>query len=216
MSAKTFSPQFKMIDFQGPLARHFPDREDLFQQLVGAVMRECFAQRASITSTKGRDGGIDGFINSGCDSGELFFGLPFPIIIECKDHDDSLSTAMRNVETGWLKVKDKLSRHAESGWEGDYQPWRRTKGYLYCISAVLHQQTRDLLKQSIWEFFRSLPSGQKPSIENVQILDWSDLSTLFNKYPRLADAWLGTNLNGVLSHNAYEESLSGFRLYLKE
>jgi regulator of RNase E activity RraB len=216
MSARTFGPQFRPQDFKGPLARHYSDRKDLFQQLGGAALSEMFPQRVSITSTKGGDGGIDVFVEAGADSAELFFGLRLPIIMECKDHDDSLGTVAHNVEVGWANVREKLARRAEAGWKGTYQPWRRAKGYLYCVSAVLHQQARDTLTESIREFFDSLPAEQKPSIEDVHVLDWSDLAPLLNSHARLADSWLGTELEGIIGHDAYDEGLSGFRLYLKE
>ena len=216
MSARTFGPQFRLQDFKGPLARHYADPEDLFQQLVGAVLLELFPQRVSVTSTKGRDGAVDIFVEAGAEAAELFFGLRFPIIAECKYHDDSLGTLTRNVDLGWSRVRDKLARQARAGWEGTYQPWRRAKGYLYCVSAVLHQQARDKLTQSIREFFDSLPPEQRPSVENIHVLTWSDVAPLLNSHTRLADAWLGTELEGIVGHEAYKEGLSGFRLYLKE
>ncbi len=216
MSAKTFNLKFRPQDFKGPLARHIADREDLFQQVVGDLFRELFPERVSVTATKGRDGAIDGFIEEFCDSEESFFGLRAPIIVECKDHDDSLGTVTRNVEAGWQKVKEKLARQAEKGWEGTYEPWRRANGYLYCGSAVLHQQSRDSLTRSIAEFFSSLPPGQKPGIQNVHVLDWGELAALLNRHTRLADVWLGIDLSGIVGQKAYEAGLSGFRLYLKE
>jgi hypothetical protein len=217
MSAKTFGPHFRPQDFTGPLARHYPEREDLFQQLVGALLRELYSQRAAITATKGRDGGIDGFVEAAEDPQGVFCDLRFLIIVECKDHEDSLGAVTRNVEAGWSRVREKLARQAEVGWKGTYQPWRRAKGYLYCISAVLNQHARDELKESIREFFyRSLPPEQRPPVEAVYVLDWSDLAPLLNRHARLADAWLGTDLEGVVGHNDYEQGLSGFRLYLKE
>jgi hypothetical protein len=216
LASKTFGPQFRPQDFKGPIARHYPDRDDLFQQLVGSALRELFLGRVSITSTKGRDGGIDVFVEASADSAELFYDLRFPIIVECKDHDDSLGAVTRNVEAGWSKVQEKLTRHAQAGWSGTYQPWRRTKGYLYCISAALHQQARDKLTQSIGDFFSSLPPDQRPPVEKVHVLDWSDLALFFNHHARLADAWLGTDLEGIVGYEAYAAGLSGFRLYLKE
>ena len=216
MSARTFNRQFRPQDFKGPLASHYPDREDLFQQVGGDLLRELFRERVCVAPTKGRDGAIDTFIEEAYDSDDLFYGLRFPIIVECKDHDDTLGTTTRNVEAGWQKVQEKLERHAEKGWEGAYQPWGRAKGYLYCVSAVLHQQARDKLTQSIADFFSSLPPKHKPAIRNVHVLDWGDLAALLNHHPRLADAWLGIDLSGIVGHEAYKAGLSGFRLYLKE
>ncbi len=217
MGAKTFGPQFRPPDFQGPLAKHYPERRDLYQQLVGAFFRERFPHRVSVSSTKGIDGGIDVFIQAGHDAGESFFDLPFPIIVECKEHDDSLDKVTDNVKAGWSRVQENLTRQAESGWKGTYQSWRGAKGYLYCISAVLpHQQARKDLTQSIRDFFASLPPEQKPAIEKIHVLDWSDLVPLLNDHTRLADSWLGTELEGILGYATYEARLTGFRLYLKE
>jgi hypothetical protein len=147
----------------------------------------------------------------------VFYGLRFPIIVECKDHDDSLGAVPPNVDAGWSRVREKLARQAEVGWEGTYKPWGRAKGYLYCISAILNQHACDKSRESIREFFyRSLPPEQRPPVEDVCVLDWSDLAPLLNRHARLADAWLGTDLEGVVGHYDYDQSLSGFRLYLKE
>jgi hypothetical protein len=153
----------------------------------------------------------------GQDPVETFMGLPFPLIVECKDHDDNLGNVVRNVEAGWTRVQEKLSRQATEGWIGTYQPWKRARGYLYCISAVLpHQQAREELGASISGFFSALSASQKPSIEQSRVLDWSDLHPLFNELPRLCDAWLGVGLEGLVGHNDYEAGLTGFREYLRQ
>jgi hypothetical protein len=189
----------------------------LFQQLVGDLLRERFREQAEVSPTKGVDGGIDIFLETGPGSAQEFCNLPLPIIVECKDHDDALGAVSKNIDQGWSKLQEKLARQAESGWAGTYQPWRRAHGYLYCISAVFpNKEARVQLTQSIQDFFASLPPAQKPPIEAIHVLDWSDLASRLNHHARLADAWLGTALEGIVGHETYAARLSGFRLYLKE
>jgi hypothetical protein len=42
-----------------------------------------------------------------------------------------------NVGAGWSRVAEKLTRQAGLGWPGAFQPWRRARSYVYCVSAAL-------------------------------------------------------------------------------
>jgi hypothetical protein len=128
MSIKTFKPNFRPFDFHGPLAQHCVEREDLFQQLVGSLLRERFGPRVHVSPTKGQDGSIDIFVDAGDDTKGTFLGLSFPLIVECKDHDDTLVHVTNNVQTGWKKVAKKLIDQATKGWAGTFQPWKTAKG----------------------------------------------------------------------------------------
>jgi hypothetical protein len=113
-------------------------------------------------------------------------------------------------------VAKNLTRQAGLGWPGAFQPWRRTRSYVYCVSAVLaNQQERDKLQSAIRTCFEALPADQRPPIEAIRILDWGDLRHWLDTLPRVADGWLGTSLPLVLSHGEYCASLTGFRRYLR-
>jgi hypothetical protein len=194
---------------------HRDNRADAFQQLVGDGLREGWGLRVSVAPTKGRDGAIDAFVEEG-DGSAALADLTAPQIIECKDHDDQLPGVQANVRDGWSRVANKLTRQAGLGWPGAFQPWRRARSYVYCVSAVLaNQQERDKLQSAIRTCFEALTADQRPPIEAIRILDWGDLRHWLDKLPRVADGWLGTNLPLVLSHGEYCASLTGFRRYLR-
>ena len=217
MSIKTFKPHFHPDDFNGPHAQHCIAREDLFQQLVGSLLREQFGPRVHVSPTKGQDGSIDIFVDAGDDINETFLGLPFPLIVECKDHDDTLGNVKNNAQAGWKKVQEKLIKKASKDWQGTFRPWKQARGYLYCISAVLpHPQARIEIGKAVADFFSNLPVIQKPSIEKTYLLDWSNLHPILNEQPRLIDSWLGIGNDGIIGHEAYVAGLTGFREYLKE
>jgi hypothetical protein len=171
--------------------------------------------RVSVAPTKGRDGAIDAFVEEG-DGSAALADLTAPQIIECKYHDDQLPGVQANVRAGWSRVAEKLTRQAGLGWPGAFQPWRRTRSYVYCVSAVLaNQQERDKLQNAISTCFEALPADQRPPIEAIRILDWGDLRHWLDTLPRVADGWLGTSLPLVPSHGEYCASLTGFRRYLQ-
>jgi hypothetical protein len=143
-----------------------------------------------------------------------FHGLPAPTIIECKDHDDTLPNFIKNVSSGWAKVKEKLKGEAENGWSGLFAPWKNACGYAYCVSAVLHQSARESLTKEIQQFFASLTVDQRPPIQAVRILDWTDLRAWLSTMARVSDAWLGTGSPAILTYSEYQTSLKGFREYL--
>jgi hypothetical protein len=168
-----------------------------------------------VAPTKGRDGAIDAFVEEG-DGSAALADLTAPQIIECKDHDDHLPGVQANVRAGWSRVAENLTRQAGLGWPGAFQPWRRVRSYVYCVSAVLaNQQERDKLQSAISTCFEALPADQRPPIEAIRILDWGDLRHWLDTLPRVADGWLGTSLPLVLSHGEYCASLTGFRRYLR-
>jgi hypothetical protein len=211
-----FPPRFDPLSWRGPRAvAHRDNRADAFQQLVGDGLREGWGLRVSVAPTKGRDGAIDAFVEEG-DGSTALADLTAPQIIECKYHDDHLPGVQANVGAGWSRVAEKLTRQAGLGWPGAFQPWRRARSYVYCVSAVLaSQQVRDKLQSAISTCFEALPADQRPPIEAIRILDWGDLRHWLDTLPRVADGWLGTSLPLVLSHGEYCASLTGFRRYLR-
>ena len=211
-----FPPRFEPLSWRGPRAKaHRDDRADAFQQLVGDGLREGWGLRVSVAPTKGRDGAIDAFVEEG-DGSAALADLTAPQIIECKDHDDHLPGVQANVGAGWSRVAEKLTRQAGLGWPGAFQPWRRARSYVYCVSAVLaNQQERDKLQSAISTCFEALPADQRPPIEAIRILDWGDLRHWLDTLPRVADGWLGTSMPLVLSHCEYCANLTGFRRYLR-
>lgn len=204
------------IEFNGLLGRQYPERHDRFQQLVGCYFQELYRLRAHVAPTLARDGSIDVFVEPPEDGAASWDGVPFPFVVECKDHDDESANLAANIEQGWSAVKEKLRKQADAGWLGHYAPWLRTKGYVYCVSPNLNQAQRDKLLSSIRVFFDSLPSEKKPPIETVKVLCWSDVAALLNRHPRLADAWLGVRFPSIVGHEEYLDGLMHFRGYLKE
>ncbi len=211
-----FPPRFDPLSWRGPRAvAHRDNRADAFQQLVGDGLREGWGLRVSVAPTKGRDGAIDAFVEEG-DGSAALADLTAPQIIECKYHDDHLPGVQANVGAGWSSVAEKLTRQAGLGWPGAFQPWRRARSYVYCVSVVLaSQQVRDKLQSAISTCFEALPADQRPPIEAIRILDWGDLRHWLDTLPRVADGRLGTSLPLVLSHGEYCASLTGFRRYLR-
>jgi hypothetical protein len=209
-----FPNRFALTSFTGPRGQTFSHREDAFQQLVGEGLQSLAGPYAHVAATKGRDGSIDAWLESNEDIHSPFREMPPPIIVECKDHDDTLTNFIKNVFGGWAKVKDKLKGEAGKGWIGLFSPWKNARSYAYCVSAVLHQSAREDLTKEIQQFFADLPEDQRPPIEKIRILDWADLRPWLSAIARVSDAWLGTGSSAILTHNEYLASLSGFREYL--
>src|SRR5215213_4937381 len=116
-------------------AHQFDDSRDAFQQLVGDALNKVLGSSAFISPTRGNDGSIDAYIDG--NTGELkypFENLELPIIIECKSHESSTNLST-NVENEWRKLRKKLNEQSEVGWDKLFEPWRRAKSYVYCISA---------------------------------------------------------------------------------
>lgn len=212
---RTFPERFDPYDWQGPRARAHRQREDAFQQLVGHAGQEIHGLRAHVAATAGRDGSIDIYIDDDPGGVQTFQGWPLPLILECKDHDESGRDLAKNIQAGWSTVRERLNRQAEAGWPGDYAPWRRARTYLYCVSSRLpNQAARDNLQKEILEFFDGLPMEKRPPFEAMAVLDWSDLRTWLDGLPRVADAWLGTEIPSIVGHEQFLEALAGFRRYL--
>lgn len=108
----------------------FPEPEDAFQQLVGDWALELDGT-AHVSPTKGRDGSIDACMGRDGGRSPLLQGAAFPLIVECKHHDDGLDGLPKNVLEGWRKVADKLRQQAAAGWPDKFAPWRQARGYLY-------------------------------------------------------------------------------------
>ncbi|MFN9621541.1 MAG: hypothetical protein ACK587_01675, partial [Cyanobacteriota bacterium] len=211
----TFPERFNPSSWQGPRAQQFVDRRDAFQQLMGDWLRELYGWRVSVSPTEGRDGCIDIWIEAN-DGQTCLADLPGPQVIECKDHDDQRTRYGENIQQGWKRVADKLSRQAANGWKGQFEPWLRACSYVYCISAVFtDQHQRENLQRDIQSFFDSLPQPQHPPLAAIHVLDWRDLRALLDRCPRVADQWLGTGLPLLPSHAEFKQSLTGFRRYLQ-
>jgi len=210
-----FPDRFDPNDWQGPRARGHPKREDAFQQLIGHAAQEIHGLRAHVLSTSGRDGSIDIYVDDDPRGGQAFQGWPFPVILECKDHDEGGRDLAKNIQTGWRTVREKLARQAEAGWPSAFAPWSKARTYLYCLSSRLPSQSaRDDLRNEILEFFWSIPEGNRPPLEVVAVLDWSDLRGWLDNLPRVADAWLGTAVPSIVGHEQFLKDLVGFRRYL--
>jgi hypothetical protein len=209
-----FPNKFDLASLSGCRATSFSKREDAFQQLVGEALQLAVGVRAHVASTKGRDGSIDVWVERIHGTSSPFTRLPGPIIVECKDHDDSLSNFISNVFSGWRKVEQKLKGEAKKGWSGLFAPWRRARSYAYVVSAVLHQAARDELTEVISKFFDEIPIEHRPPIETVRVLDWNDLRPWLSSMVRLSDSWLGTGSAAILTHGEYINSLKGFREFL--
>lgn len=213
-----FPLRFDPSAWQGPRAKQHPNRPDAFQQLVGDSLREEFDFRVFVSPTKGRDGAIDAFIDDKNGDAALA-NLPAPQIVECKDHDDTCDDLQKNINQGWDRVANKLKEQAELGWTGDFEPWRRVKSYVYCISSnVGKQASREKLQEKITHFFfNELQESLRPQLlEKILVLDWSDLQDKFNRFPRIADKWIGLQLPKIKTQAEYCESLTQFRSYLLE
>ncbi|WP_437996878.1 hypothetical protein WMF26_39015 [Sorangium sp. So ce185] len=206
---------FSNRTWTGPRSGEFQQREDAFQQLVGDLLQETLGPWVRVMPTKGRDGSIDAFIK---DNARLPFDpveLPGPIIVECKDNDDSRPRVRDNVVAGWKKVAQKLTQQAAEGWPGIYQPWSSARSYVYVTSAVLpHQQAHHELQNHIKQFFHQLCIEGRSDIQRVVVVDWNDLRAILAKCHRLADRWLGVGLTSLRSHAEQVATFADFRRYL--
>jgi len=214
---QAFSSHFALDKLRGPSAIEFENREDAFQQLLGDGLMAMTGSSAHSYPTKGQDGGIDSFLESGASLTECFKEISLPCIIECKDHDDTLPNISENILAGWQKVRGKLARRAAEGWCDLYQPWQSVRGYVYCVSAVIPtQELRKRLTRQIREFFASLPDEQRPPLETIHVLDWNDIRHWLDHYQSVRDSWLGTGTLNILSLSEYRAGLIGFRRFLEQ
>jgi hypothetical protein len=114
---------------------------------------------AHVASTAGRDGSIDAWVEANALASGQFDRFSFPLIVECKHHDELAQNPGRNIEQGWREVKRKLAAQATEGWLGLYAPWKQARAYLYCISSRLpNQQVRTELQQEIRDFLAVCPT----------------------------------------------------------
>lgn len=208
-----FQNRFTPKAYAGPRGLAFTKPEDSFQQVVGDALHFAFQGHAHVATTQGRDGSIDAWIDvpAAMHTQGQFKNWTFPLIVECKQHEEDLPTTQQNIERGWAKVESKLRNQANAGWPGLYASWRLAQGYLYCISANLPQQTRTLLEERIRAFFATLPGAQRPPIqsEQIRVWDWSDLHRWFNTCTPLCDQWLGIALSQWLDHTSQCARLAG-------
>ena len=209
----SFSPTFSPTELCGWRARQFAEREDCFQQLLGDAFREVHGLAVHVSPTRGRDGSIDIWVEQPLPECPLLGGVQGPVIIECKDHEQKPEwpSTWRNIQAGWRAVQSKLERQADGGFAGKFEPWRRARTYVYCISAVVpDQQSKDELTRVIGDFLETTA----PGIRKVIVLDWGSLSSWLNTLRRVADNWLGIGFLGIAGHQEYVASLTGFRRYL--
>ncbi|MBM7113363.1 hypothetical protein [Archangium primigenium] len=214
--ALPFPNSFRPETWKGPRSQQFPKREDAFQQLVGDVLREALPGGAFPVRTSGPDGSIDAFIAQDASLAPLFQHLPGPVIVECKDNDDTLPQVQKNVLGAWTKVKAKLAEQADKGWPDRFAPWREARGYLFLTSAVFPDtEARRQLERTLSAFFDTLRAEGKCQIEQVRVADWSDLRDALDRWPRVADRWLGVGLRKVVGHDEHKEVLAAdFRRFL--
>ena len=220
-SIRNFDNTFNPLQWKGFRALQFTKEEDSFQQLVGDAFKEQFHNRAFISSTLGRDGSIDAWVDSVAETNGRFADFAFPLIVECKHHDAASGNLRTNIAQGWTKVKEKLADKAANGWPGNYSPWQQAQGYIYCISARFSSaDEKNKLQESIRNFFADMPEHQRPPLqrEQIHVWDWNDLAHWLRESGRLADDWLGIGFDELEDHGAYRERIgrvgSGFHAYL--
>lgn len=212
-----FRVTFSSTAFEGPRAQEYSRPEDLFQQLVGDALREMAGPLAHVALTSGRDGGIDTWVENPGDPEHTIFGMPTPLIVECKYHDEAASDPTENTRQGCRRLITKLQKQAKKNWSGLYAPWNTARGYLYCVSNRINQTLREELTANIREFFQALPEDRRPPLAgSISVMDWGDLAGQLNRLSRITDAWLGVRLENILGHEEYVAGLKGFRVYLKE
>ena len=211
-----FPNNFQPASWAGPRARQFSKRDDIFQQLVGDALREGLPGQVITVRTAGQDGSIDGYLPGSAALLPLFPRLTGPVIVECKDNDDSLPKAAENISSAWSKVKTKLTAQAAAGWPGLYEPWKDAQSYLYITSALVPDVVkRQEIARSIETFFQHLRSQSQSKVQQVHLVDWSDVRDLLDRWPRLADAWLGVGLRKLRGHGEHVTALAtDFRRYL--
>ena len=210
-----FPKRFTLAALQGPRAEHFTSREDAFQQLVGDGLMAEFGSAAIVGTTEARDSGIDAFVQETATLRPPFDGMKPPVILECKDHDDMLPRLSSNIDSAWRKVERGLTANAEAGWPGAAAYWKQAHSYAYCISSRLTSPTVRLkLEDKIGAFFQSLPQSERPPIDHIRVLDWSQLRAWLNALPLVVEGWLGLRVTRIVPHQQYLSRLSGFRKYL--
>jgi hypothetical protein len=178
---------------------------------LGDALLAHFPALAHIAATAGRDGAIDAWVESNARASGQFDNFLFPLIVECKHHDEELANTAHNIKQGWTKVREKLIKQAQDGWPKLYAPWQQARAYLYCISARFpNQQAREDLLKEIRDFFSGLPTGQRPPIapDQIRVWDWSDLQAWLNQKTILCDHWLGIELAQWIDHLSLRERLS--------
>ena len=217
MGSRPFPSLFAPTTWRGLRAQEHTRREDAFQQLVGDGLMAVYGARAHVMPTAGRDGSIDAWIEQTATEPSHIFELPLPAIVECKDHDDALPHVARNVQQGWAKVAQKLVAKATAGWPSSFRPWKAARSYLYCVSCVLpNYQLRIELEGKIRRFFEKLAPENRPPIEKVRVVDWTDLRPWLDQQGTVSDQWLGVGLHLVLPLEEYTAGLSGFQKYLQQ
>ena len=195
------SRKVRLEKFEGVRAEQFSKREDAFQQLVGDGLITALGHHVAVAPTKGQDGSIDVFIEPGLQLIGPFKDLPAPLIVECKDNDDSLGRIDDNVLAGWKTVEEKLKKQAKKGWPNLFAPWKRTTAYAYCVSAFLPAKgTREKLQRRIENFFSKLPAKQRPPIATVRVIGWHELRHWLSTLPQVTDSWLGVGIPAILDH----------------
>lgn len=218
---RIFSTTYVPDELTGYAASHHPDRADRFQQLAGALLLQQYGNDAHLSTTRGRDGSIDAFVESPTTpkatlADGLCARLATPVIVECKDHETSTNT-FTNVLQGWRAMEAKLLTQERNGWVGQFRPWLRSRSYVYCVSAQLTLGQRDDLRSRIETFFfQTLPQPSRLPITEVRLVDWNDLRAQLNENGKLIDAWLGTRHTNITSHQELLRGFSGFRTLLRQ
>lgn len=212
-----FSPTYVPDELTGYAASHHPERDDRFQQLVGALLLLQYGNDAHLSLTRGRDGSIDAYVESAATpENGLCAHLATPIIVECKDHETGANT-FHNVLQGWRAMETKLLKQEQNGWVGQFRPWLRSQSYVYCVSAQLTPGQRNELRGRIETFlFQTLPQPSRLPITEVRLVDWNDLRAHLNQSGKLIDAWRGIRHTNIASHQELLQGFSGFRTLLRQ
>ncbi len=206
-----FDNTFNPAAWQGFRAAQCPKEEDAFQQLIGDALKDEFFDHAFVAPTLGRDGSIDAWVDRNTLARDHFVEFSFPLIVECKQHDNNAKDLRKNITQGWESVRKKLEEKAAAGWQGNYAPWKTAQGYLYCISArFASAQEKTDLHQKIYTFFESLTEEQRPNFqrEQIRVWDWNDLTHWLRTSGRVSDDWLGIDLEDLEDHGAYRRRLT--------
>jgi len=163
---------------------------DAFQQFAADILRQRHPNIHPFL-TAGNDGGIDLSITEGDER----------TVFECKfvGSDDE-----NDIIGSWEKTASTLSRNLKSPdgpplGQAQYSPWYEQNPaiikYVFCTNAIFCNQRRhDDFRNRIQVFFKKIADDfQRTKIE-VEIMDWSNFSTLLEDHPHILFKWFKKDL----------------------
>src|SRR5262245_12246062 len=203
-----------MIGFDARLRKQGSDGDD-FRHVVGELLRASAEHGRPIVKDSGRvDGGIDLY----CERTGL--------VVECKFVSVNVKDQSARVDQEWKSVRDKLdeilaTRNGKAApTRAPYLPWadveQSVKRYVFATSARLaNEQRQRVLAQAIKRFFGERIS-LRPGYEHlrdleVEVIDWSNITTRLADHPALVFRWLERWPSGFADLD--EGSQSGFRAF---